>query len=240
MNEASISDFGNGLYYFFISAIVLVILVNTLPSRYFRWRVSLKPADLDKFTQLEFDWCWNLTALVILSYGYGLLWAMNAMNIDYQFWLEDLISEYALPAIFMFVCYIALYLHTGRHPSKPAIWAYAGMTLLSILLGYAISIGLLNGVSDKVLEGIYGNKNQVTPDRIETMYALLSWFFAPDFTIYLFLTNFAAMGGGFAISQVIEAITRLIKVAASGRFSSEKRRGTSDLNVDEENVNLED
>jgi hypothetical protein len=226
MNEASLADFGNGLYYFVISAIVLVVLVNALPSRYFRWRVSLKPGDLDKCTQLEFDWCWNLTALVILSYGYGLLWAMNALNIDYQFWLEDIISEYTLPAIFMFICYIALYLQTGRHPSKPALWAYVGVMFLSVLLGQVMSIGLLNGVPDEVLAGIYGNSNQVTPDRMNTIYGLLNWFFAPDFMVYLFLTNFAAMGAGFAISQVIEAIIRIVKMNSRHDFMGDKRRVT--------------
>ena len=224
MNEASLSDFGNGLYYFFISAIVLVVLVNTLPSRYFRWRVSFKPADLDKCNQLEFDWCWNFTALVILSYGYGLLWAMNALNIDYQFWVEDVISEYAIPAILMFICYIALYLHTGRHPSKPAIWVYVGIMFLSFLLGYAISAGLLKGVPDKVFNDVYGNSNQVRPDRIDYMYALLSWFIAPDFTLYLILTNIAAMGAGFGISQVIEAIIKMIKLCINKNLNRSKHR----------------
>lgn len=235
----TISDFGNGLWILGTSMILLVILINALPGRYFRWRVSKNPAELDKITQLEFDWCWNLTAIVVLSSWYGLLWAMNAITIDLDITIGGWKIDYVIPAFIMLFYYIAAYLHTGRHLSKPAIWAFAGVIFLSFLIGFAISIALLDGVPSNVLNAVYGNANQVKPGRIDVIYALLGWFFAPDFYLYLFLTNFVAIAAGFVISQIVDAIIRVIKLGFNHHLVNKERKEPINPSKDTENLKIE-
>nr|MDO8111713.1 hypothetical protein [Candidatus Sigynarchaeota archaeon] len=229
MMLAEITDLGTGLWIIGLATIFLVVLANALPGRYFRWRVSRKPLDLDKMTQAEFDWCFNLTGIIIMSAVNGLLWAMEAIQVKFDFWIEDIFNEHALPAAFMFLCYIALYFHTGKtHLSKPAIWAYIGVTLLSFLLGHVISVELLAWVPENVMVSVYGSQLPFNPENVLNIYAILGWFAAPDFNIFLVLTSMATVAVGFFICQVIETIIQAIKLGLK-RVGREYKRTLAKL-----------
>jgi hypothetical protein len=212
MMLASIGDMTYGLIAVVLSLVVLLILANALPSRYFRWRVSKEPAKLDTFTQAEFDWCWNLTVLVTVSHVYGLLWALDTMGLTPGIMLLEFVNDNWIAPVALLVAFVALFVHTGRtRPSTHALIAYAGILALAAGLGFLISAGILRTVDPSVLMNVYGSNSPLRPGEMVSIYAVMGFFFAPDFLLYVFLINMVPLAVGYVICQLIDAIIKLVK-----------------------------
>jgi hypothetical protein len=212
MMLASIGDVTTGLVAVGLSLVVFLVLANALPGRYFRWRVSREPAKLDTFTQAEFDWCWNLTALVVVSHFYGLLWALDALKLTPGIMLMEFLNDNSIAAIVLLIAYIAMFLHTGRtRPSTHAMIAYAGILVLAAGLGFLIAAGIIGTVDPAVLIDVYGSNNPLQPADVLSIYAIMGWFVAPDFLLYVFLVNMAPLAAGYVVCQLIDAVIKLVK-----------------------------
>jgi hypothetical protein len=212
MMSASIGDVTSGFVAVAVSLVVLLVLSNALPGRYFRWRVSKEPAKLDAFTQAEFDWCWNLTTLVAVSHVYGLLWALDALGLTPGIMLLEFVNDNWIAPVALLVAYIALFVHTGRpRPSTHAMIAYAAILVVAAGLGFVVSAGILRTVDPAVLASVYDSNSPIRPDEMISIYAVMGFFFAPDFLLYVFLVNMVPLAVGYVVCQLIDAIIKLLK-----------------------------
>jgi len=212
MQQASAGDMTAGIVALCVSIVSILAILNALVTRYFRWRVSREPKLLDTFTQREFDWSWNLTALVTVSHIYGLLWALDALNIPLRIFSGDFLNGAWIPAVIMIVAYITLFISTGRHrPSKSAILVFAAVLALALAIGFLIAGMLLASVDPAVLASVFGTNNPLRPGDIVSIYATMGFFIAPDFLLINFLVNMVPLAVGYLVCQLIDATIKLGK-----------------------------
>lgn len=215
MMQITIGDLTNGLVGLIVSLVVLLVFTNALVSRYFRWRVSREPAMLDTFTQAEFDWSWNLTALIINSHLHGLLWALDALNIPLRVSAGDFLNEGWIPAALLLIAYITLFVSTGRtRPSRNAMLLYAGFLAVSYIIAFWIGGMLLEGLDPALLASVYGTSIPLRPGDILLIYAIMGFFVAPDFLLLVALIDMAPLAIGYFVCQLVDAIIKLVKNAA--------------------------
>ncbi len=212
MLQASAADMTTGIVILCVSVVAILAILNALITRYFRWRVSREPKLLDTFTQREFDWSWNLTALVAVSHVYGLLWALDALNNPLRIFSGDFLNGAWIPAVVMIVAYITLYISTGRsRPSRNAILVFAGILALSFVIGFLIAGMLLASVDPAVLASVFGTNNPLRPGDIVSIYAAMGFFVAPDYLLINFLVNMIPLAAGYLVCQLIDAIIKLVR-----------------------------
>lgn len=221
MMLSSITDFGAGLTVLVVAVIAGIAIPAALAGRYFRWCAAKDPAGLDRYTQMEFDWCWNMSALVLITGGVGLLWALDAINAPFSFNLDyTFINGYWILALALLIDYVCIYGSTGRtRPSRNAVLVYVLMTLAGLALGQLVAAGLVSNLQPSELASIYGgSSNVVNPYGMLSAYGLMGWFFAPDFDLFLIVTFMAPLLLGFVVSQIIQGIVNVVKIPAEKAF----------------------
>ncbi len=212
MLQASAGDMTTGIVLLCVSIVARLAISNAVITRYIRWRVSREPKLLDIFTQREFNWSWNFTALIVVSHVYGLLWAFDALNMPLQIISGDFLYSAWIPPVVMIVVYFVLVISTGRiRPSKNAILAYVGILAMSFAVGFLIAGMLLMTVDPAVLASVFGTNNPLRPGDIVSIYAMLGFFVAPDFLLLVFIFNIIPLVVGYLVCQLIDAIIKLVR-----------------------------
>ncbi|MEX2683537.1 MAG: hypothetical protein Q6373_018315 [Candidatus Sigynarchaeota archaeon] len=212
MQQVSAGDLTTGIVVLCVSMVAFLAVLNALITRYFRWRVSREPKLLDTLTQREFDWSWNLTALVTVSHVYGFLWALNALNISFEVFSGDFLKGTWIPAVVMIVAYITLFISTGRtKPSKNAMLVFTVILALAFAIGFLIAGMLLASVDPEVLASVFGTSNPLRPGDIVSIYAVMGFFVAPDYLLIIFLLNMIPLAIGYLVCQLIDALIKLGK-----------------------------